>query len=42
MHCTKQPLAASISGEYPPSSIRAMRTRRQTQHNNARAFVAET
>jgi hypothetical protein len=42
MHCTKQPLAAAISGEHPPSSIRAMRTRRQTQHNNACAFVAET
>jgi hypothetical protein len=42
MHCTKQPLATAITREHPPSSIRAMRTRRQTQHNNARAFVAET
>jgi hypothetical protein len=42
MHCTKQPLAASISGEYPPSSIRAVRTRRQTQHNNACALVTKT
>jgi hypothetical protein len=42
MHGTEQPLTTAITGKHSPGSICAMRTRRQTQHNNACALVTKT